>query len=104
MPRVLGTTGRYELDAVSNPTGGVMRSGVMRSTARKSFGGPGMGAMGGPGKIVVENTVDIKYGSSGESVDGRSCESVTGLVVDGRASDEDEESVLGKGGGRSASR
>jgi hypothetical protein len=89
------------MDPVSNPTG-VMRSGVMRSTARKSFGGPGMQAMGGPGKIVVENTINIKYGS-GESVDGRSCASVTGLV-DGRASAEDEESVLGKGGGRTGSR
>ena len=50
MPRVLGTSGRYEMDPVSNPTG-AMRSGVMRSTARKSFGGPAMEGMGGPGKI-----------------------------------------------------
>lgn len=95
MPRVLGTSGRYEMDPVSNPTG-AMRSGVMRSTARKSFGGPAMEGMGGPGKIVVENTINIKYGSC-ESVDGRSMESVTGLV-EGRASAEDGECALGKKG------
>jgi len=76
---------------MSNPTG-VTRSGI-----RKSLGGSaGLGG-GGGGKIVVENTIAIKYGSS-DSNDGRSCASVTGLV-EGRASAEADES----GGRRSRS-
>lgn len=51
-----------------------------------------MGGGGGIGKIVVENTIAIKYGRSGELDDGASCASVRGLV-EGRASSvEDEES------------
>lgn len=86
-----------------------MHSGVMHNRAIKSFGHGGIGAGDGArvGKIVVENTVAIKYWS-GESLDGRSCASVTdtsvaGLVED-HASGEDETSSLGKGSGRSRSR
>jgi hypothetical protein len=94
----MGTSGRYEMDPVSNPTG-VMRSGV-----GKSFGGAagGQGGDGGAGNIVVENTISIQYGRS-ESNDGTSCASVKGLVQGRRASAEDEESGLG-GGGRRGSR
>ncbi len=92
---MMGTSGRYELDPVSNPTG------VTRSRARSLGPGPGLGhsasVVGGPGKIMVENTVAIKYASGDESADGGdagSCGSVTGLVV-GRASAEADESGLG---------
>ena len=92
LPTIMGTSGRYELDPVSNHTG------VTRSRARSLGPGAGLGgaAAGGGGKIVVENTIAIKYGSGDESADGdaRSCASVTGLVV-GRASAEADESGLG---------
>ncbi len=94
LPTVMGTSGRYELDPVTNPTG------VTRSGARKSLGaGPGLeggggggGGLGG-GRILVENTFAVKYGSSDESVDASSTASVSGLVVEGRASAETDVSV-----------
>ena len=61
------TSGRYEMDPVSNPTIG------------KSLGG---GRDSGSGKIMVEGTVVIKFGSN-ESVDG---------LVQGRASTKADES------------
>ena len=88
----MGTSRQYEMDPVSNATG-VTRSGI-----RKSLGVTGTG-LGGPGKIVVENTIAIKYGSS-DSGDGRSDASVTGLVVEARASaEEDLEGGHGHGHG-----
>ncbi|KAK4150422.1 repressed by TUP1 protein 5 [Chaetomidium leptoderma] len=77
MPRVVGTSGRHGTDPVSNTTG-MMRSGV-----RRSIGG---GEMSG-GQILVENTVDIKFGT-GDSIDGRSAASVAGLAKEGRVSSE----------------
>lgn len=77
----MGTSGRYEMDPVSHPTG-VTRSGIQRSLgAEVELGG---------GRIMVENTIAIKYAST-DSVDGdgRSCASVTGLV-EGRVSAEAE--------------
>jgi hypothetical protein len=95
LPTVMGSSGRYELDPVSNATG------VMRSGTRKSLG-PGMGAGAGPGLeggggggIMVENTIAIKYGSSEDSVDASSCASVKNLV-EGRVSAETQ--VNGRGG------
>lgn len=80
-PTVMGTSGRYELDPVSNPTG-VTRSGIRRSFAAAA-------ELGG-GKIMVENTVAIKYASTDSADgDGRSCASVTGLV-EGKVSAEAE--------------
>lgn len=67
MPNLMGTSGRYEMDPVSNPTIG------------KSLGG---GRDSGSGKIMVEGTVVIKFGSN-ESVDG---------LVQGRASTKADES------------
>lgn len=84
LPTVMGTSRQYEMDPVSNATG-VTRSGI-----RKSLGVTGTTLGGvGPGKIVVENTIAIKYGSS-DSGDGRSDASVTGLVVEARASAEED--------------
>ncbi|EAQ91858.1 hypothetical protein CHGG_00093 [Chaetomium globosum CBS 148.51] len=111
LPRVMGTaSSRYELDPVSGTnltgTGAGMGGGGVRSAVRGSRGGSGSFGRGGGnrsgggdggggvGKIVVENTIAIKYGRSGEldDDDGVSCESVRGLV-EGRASSvEDEES------------
>ncbi len=93
LPTMMGTSGRYELDPVTNP------SGVTRSRARSLGPGQGLGnsASAVGGKIMVENTIAIKYASGDESADGgdaRSCGSVTGLVV-GRASAEADESGLG---------
>lgn len=71
-PTVISTSGRYEMDPVSHPTG-ITRSGIQRSLgARVELVG---------GRIMVENTIAIKYAST-DSVDGdgRSCASVTGLV------------------------
>ncbi|KAL2163847.1 hypothetical protein VTH06DRAFT_5906 [Thermothelomyces fergusii] len=113
LPRVLGSTGRYELDPMSTvATGGGLRSGVRKSlgggpTAMPGGGGAGgasgAGAGVGAGKIVVENTFAIKYGSTTDLDDseGRSSASVRGLVQ-GRASVGDEES--GGGGSDGAER
>ncbi|KAL2194232.1 hypothetical protein P885DRAFT_43437 [Corynascus similis CBS 632.67] len=100
LPRVLGSTGRYELDPMSTAaTAGGMRSGIRRSIGGGQVGG-GHGAPGGAGKIVVENTFAVKYGSSGDLDDSetRSSASVRGLVQ-GRLSAGDEESRPGGGEG-----
>ncbi|KAL2142497.1 hypothetical protein VTI28DRAFT_1099 [Corynascus sepedonium] len=100
LPRVLGSTGRYELDPMSTAaTAGGMRSGIRRSIGGGQVGG-GHGASGGAGKIVVENTFAVKYGSSGDLDDSetRSSASVRGLVQ-GRLSAGDEESRPGGGEG-----
>ncbi|KAL2179630.1 uncharacterized protein P884DRAFT_195225 [Thermothelomyces heterothallicus CBS 202.75] len=112
LPRVLGSTGRYELDPMSTAaTGGGMRSGARRSFGggpTRMSGGGGGGASGadagagvGAGKIVVENTFAIKYGSSADLEDSetRSSASVRGLVQ-GRVSVGDEERGGGNGGER----
>ncbi|KAH6844588.1 hypothetical protein B0I37DRAFT_165362 [Chaetomium sp. MPI-CAGE-AT-0009] len=102
LPRVMGTSSRYELEPVStacNLTGTGAAASAMRSGARKSLGGqqPGMGMGMGGGKIVVENTIAIQYGRSGELVDdGESGASVRGLVEGRVSSVEDEESAGGR--------
>ncbi|KAH6649328.1 hypothetical protein F5144DRAFT_3134 [Chaetomium tenue] len=102
LPRVMGTaSSRYELDPVfgTNLTGtgvggGMGGGGGVRSVVRGSRGRSGSLGRGGVGKIVVENTIAIKYGRSGEleDDDGVSCESVRGLVEGRVSSAEDEES------------
>ncbi|AEO67508.1 uncharacterized protein THITE_2116393 [Thermothielavioides terrestris NRRL 8126] len=82
LPRAMGTTGRYEMDPMSNANSG-MRSGLRRSLG----GAPG-------GRIVVENTVDVKYGGSDDSNDSAS---VSGLVRGRASSAKDEESGPGNG-------
>ena len=67
MPNLMGSSGRYEMDPISNPTIG------------KSLGG---GRDPESGRIIVESTVAIKFGSN-ESVDG---------LVEARASSEVDES------------
>ncbi|KAL2171351.1 hypothetical protein VTG60DRAFT_2993 [Thermothelomyces hinnuleus] len=112
LPRVLGSTGRYELDPMSTAaTGGGMRSGARRSFGGGPTGMPGGGGGGasgagagagvGAGKIVVENTFAVKYGSSADLDDSetRSSASVRGLVQ-GRVSVGDEERGGGNGGER----
>ncbi|KAK4118946.1 hypothetical protein N657DRAFT_684829 [Parathielavia appendiculata] len=95
LPRVLGTSGRYELGPVSNPTGAT-RSGMRRSLG--AFNAPNVGvhsgADGEAGEIwagktqEMGNTVVVKYGSGVSNLnDGGSgsFESVKGLVDVGRA-------------------
>jgi hypothetical protein len=76
-----GSSGRHGGDISMDATGN-MHSGI-----RKGLGG---GVELKNGKIVVENTIAIKYASH-DSTDGRSMASVTGLVND-RSSTEAEES------------
>ncbi|KAK3900991.1 hypothetical protein C8A05DRAFT_35351 [Staphylotrichum tortipilum] len=95
LPTVMGTSRQYEMDPVSNATG-VTRSGIRKSLGVTGAGLGGIGGGGGPGKILVENTIAIKFASS-DSGDGRSDASVTGLVVEARASAEDLEEGIGRG-------
>ncbi|KAK4136034.1 hypothetical protein BT67DRAFT_417944 [Trichocladium antarcticum] len=101
LPRIVGTSGRYEMDPM---TGGTTanHTAVARSRARKSQGVGRLGSLGSvhdrggaaadaaDGKIYVENEVVItsksRYEGGKGGGDAGSCASVTGLV------DSDEES------------
>lgn len=96
MPNLMGSSARRDGDPVSMSASGLGTVGG--SAMRKSMNGGGVmeltsGNHGG--RIVVENTIAVKYGSANESIDGRSCASVAGLV-EHRGSSEGE----GGGGGR----
>ncbi|KAL2136162.1 hypothetical protein VTI74DRAFT_5215 [Chaetomium olivicolor] len=92
LPRVVGTSRRYELDTVPNATEATC------SGMRKGFAG--VGASGGGGRIIVENSIAAKYGRSDET-DERSCRSVTSLVEEQELSARDEESGQEHPGARS---
>ncbi|KAK3902174.1 hypothetical protein C8A05DRAFT_15726 [Staphylotrichum tortipilum] len=102
MPNLMGSSARRDGDPISMSASGL--GGTAGGSAmRKSVGGGMELRSGNHGRIVVENTVAIKYGSANESVDdvdGRSCASVAELV-EHRGSSEAEG---GKGDGRKRSR
>ncbi|KAK4113160.1 hypothetical protein N656DRAFT_646079 [Canariomyces notabilis] len=107
LPRVLGTTGKYEMDPVSNATGN------MRSAARRSQGNAKAMAVGGTTAGGVTDAgnggnrhsghgldaggpraVDRDDSQDGMMHDGRSCDSFKGLV--GGSSDEESQGRRGK--------
>lgn len=100
LPRVMGTTGRYEMDPVSNATG-AMQSGLRKSQgnlANVAGGGRGGGGSDYANRVYVHTSIYVDRTSMRNPVDGnesqdgavdaRSCASVTGLVE----SSSDEES------------
>ncbi|GAB1316912.1 Repressed by TUP1 protein 5 [Madurella fahalii] len=111
LPRVMGTTGRYEMDPVSDATG-AMQSGFRKSQANLMNtvgGGPGGGGGGGghnhDNRVYVHTSIHVDRMSilkspadGNESQDGandtRSCASVTGLVGD---SSDEESQKQGRG-------
>ncbi len=97
MPGVMGGSSAHrDGDPISMSASGLGGGSAMR----KSMNG-GMELRSGNGRIVVENTIAIKYGNTDDSVDGRSCASVAGLV-ENRGSSEGEEG--GRGDGRKRSK